>query len=282
MKIVRTMVSAAACLSMLTASAQAFHCPSDTVKAMEIIRDFREPGADPSAKCGEIAMVFVGTPYEPVTEIDSLAHNVIRLDAFDDMSFLNAVTAIARQAVSPGHIRPLEFSDELRNLTYRRGEDHGFPSKMVYAADWIVDNKSRGLVKEITENYSDSFKTKSLDFVTRNRGKYASLKDSSTYEAQKMVEMGFRTHKIPHMKRESSGNKDVAADLREGDIVMVLTNDPLLDTLTIGFLKKRDDGMHLIHVSREAGKVVEEEEPLPRFMKRNAKNTYGWRWLRIL
>ena len=153
---------------------------------------------------------------------------------------------------------------------------------MVYAADWIVDNKSRGLVTEITENYSDSFKTKSLDFVTRNRGKYASLKDSSTYEAQKMVEMGFRTHKIPHMKRESSGNKDVAADLREGDIVMVMTNDPLLDTLTIGFLKKRDDGMHLIHVSREAGKVVEEEEPLPRFMKRNAKNTYGWRWLRIL
>ncbi|MDE6237641.1 MAG: DUF1460 domain-containing protein [Muribaculaceae bacterium] len=253
----------------------------DTVKIMNIIEMNYTPGGDPTRLVGKVAESFVGTPAEEVTMEDTTGDLNMRTDAFDDMSFLNTVVALARLSTSPGHKRINEYADELRNITYRRGNEDGFASKMVYVSDWIVDNKSRNNVTELTENYSDQFRTKSLEKVTRERSRYAALKDSAAYEAQKMVEMGYRTHKIPHLKREYAAYKDVKDNLKDGDIVIILSPEPSTDALEIGVLREREDGFHLIHPSKTEGKVVEEPEVLDRYLKRNAKRTYGWRWLRL-
>ncbi|MBD5288604.1 MAG: DUF1460 domain-containing protein [Bacteroides sp.] len=258
-----------------------YHCESDTSRVMSLIRENFSPGGDPGEIAGKIAESFIGVPYEEVTRKDSTGHLNVRVDAFDDLSFLNEVTAIARLSTSPGHKRVNEFERELENVSYRRGEDKGFPSRMLYFSDWTVDNKSRNIVKELTESYSDNFRTKSLEKVTRSRDQYAALTDSAVFEDQKMVEMGFRTHKVPHLKREQASHKDVMADMRDGDIVVLLTSDPITDALEIGFIRKRDDGLHFIHPSTEKGMVVEEKDTFDRYLKRNAKRTYGWRWLRL-
>lgn len=263
------------------ATAQMFHCENDTAKAMELVRKYHSPGADPSKLCGDIAAEFVGVDYVPVTKEDSLGVAEIRVDGFDEMSFVNMVSAIAKLATSPGNAWPKDLWMVLENVTFRRGERNGFPSKMLYAGDWILDNRSRDNVKELTEDYSDNFKTKSLEYASRHRSEYAALKDSATYDRQKMVEFGYRTFKIPHMKRESVGWKDVSSDLRDGDIMVVLSNAPDTDINRIGFIKKRDDGFHLIYASEKDGKVVEDKEPLLRMMRKLAKETYGWRWLRL-
>lgn len=258
-----------------------YHCEEDTAKVMTLVRKNFSPGGDPSEIVGKIAETFIGMPREEVTMNDSSGHLAVRIDAFDDLSFLNEVMAIARLSTSPGHKRINEFEKELENVSYRRGEDKGFPSKMLYFSDWAVDNKSRNNVKELTERYSDLFKTKSLEKVTRNRDSYAALKDSAVFEDQKMVEMGFRTHKVPHLKREQASQKDIISEMRDGDIVVLLTSDPATDALEIGFVRKREDGFHFIHPSIESGAVVEEKDTLDRYLKRNAKRTYGWRWLRL-
>lgn len=263
-------------------SAQKFHCPQDTTKAMELIREFHNPGGDPSKITGKIAEKLVGAAYEPITKQDSTGAVEIRLDGFDEFSFVNTVAALAKTATSPGHARPKDLEIMLEQLTFRRGEADGFPTRMVYGGDWVVDNRSRGNIKEITEDYSENFKTKSLEWVSRHREDYAALKDSATYERQKMVEFGYRTFKIPHMKRESADWKQIVPELREGDLIMILTNQPDKDVWEMGYLVKRADGMHLIHASESEGKVVEESEPLGRYIKRNAKQVYGWRWIRII
>ncbi len=264
-----------------TIQAQDFHCPDDTVKAMALVRKYHNPGGDPSKVCADIAAELVGAPYVPVAKQDSLGVAEIRLDGFDEMSFVNTVAAIAKLSTSPGNAWPKDLGMELDKLTFRRGERNGFPSRMLYAGDWILDNKSRDNVKELTEEYSESFKTKSLEYASRHRDEFAALKDSATYDRQKMVELGYRTFKTPHMKRESFGWKGVAEDLKDGDLVVLMSNAPYTDMHEIGFLKKRDDGFHLIHASEKNGKVVEEAEPILRYVKRNAKTIYGWRWLRI-
>lgn len=274
-------IAAISIISVGTATAQTWHSEEDTERAMALVREFHDPGGDPSEKAGPIAERLIGTEYRNLTMEDSTGHLQIRMDAFDDMGFLNTVVALARLATSPGHKRPEEFENAIREVTFRRGVDNGFPTRMVYAADWVVDNKSRGIIKEMTEIYSDQFKTKSLDYVTRHRDLYRALADSATYEEMKMVEMGFRTHKIPHMRRESSDWKDIAPALRDGDIIMLLTPDNTTDVLEIGIIRRRDDGFHYIHPSETAGKVVEEPEPLGRYIKRNAKKVYGYRWLRL-
>lgn len=264
-----------------TAEAQTFHCVADTTKAMDLIRKYHQPGNDPSPLCGDIAAELVGAPYVPVTLEDSVGDAPIRLDGFDEMSFLNTVAALAKLATSPGHARPKDLGMIIDNLTFRKGEKSGFHMRMNYAADWILDNKSRGNVKELTEDYSEHFKTKSLDYLTRNREKYAALKDSTTYEKLRMIELGYRTFKIPHMRRESTEWKEVKSMLRDGDIIVLLTNEQDKDIFNIGFIKKREDGYHFIHASEKNGKVMEESEPLGKYIKRNSKYIYGWRWIRL-
>lgn len=261
--------------------AQSFHCANDTAKAMELTRKYYQPGKEASPLCGDIASELVGVPYVPITKEDSVGDAQIRLDGFDEMSFVNTVCAIAKLATSPGHSRPKDLGMVLDNLTFRKGVKDGFPMRMNYAADWILDNKSRGNVEELTADFSDLFKTKSLDYLTRHRGEFAALKDSATYEKLRMVEFGYRTFKIPHLKRESTEWKNIQPELRDGDLIVLLTNEQDKDIFNIGFIKKRDDGFHLIHATDKNGKVVEELEPLGRYIKRNSKYIYGWRWVRI-
>ena len=259
----------------------AYHSPADTVTALKIIEDFKEPGGNPAKLMGPIAERFIDVSYYPVTKNDTLGIGELRLDGVDEMSLISVVAGLARTATSPGHKRPVDCEVAINEFTFRRGEPNGFASRMIYGADWALDTKARGLVKELTETYSDQFRTKSLDKVTRNRNQYAALNDSATYEAQRMVEMGFRTHKIPHMKRESTEWKQVAEDLQDGDILMLLTPEVTTDTYEIGILRERPDGLHFIHVSQDEGKVVEEKEPIGRYIRRNAKKIYGYRWLRL-
>lgn len=258
-----------------------YHCEADTAKVMRLVRENFSPGEDPGGKTGIVAEAFLGVPYEEVTMNDSAGNVNIRVDAFDNITFLDEVVALARLSTSPGHKRITELEKELENVSCRRGEDNGFSGKLLYFSDWAVDNKSRNNVKELTENYSDQFRTKSLEKISRNRDSYAALRDSAVYEEQRMVEMGFRTHKVPHLKREQAAHKDVIAEMKDGDIIVLLTADPSTDALEIGFVRERADGFHFIHPSKEKGEVVEEKDTLDRYIKRNAKRTYGWRWLRL-
>lgn len=262
--------------------AQRYHCPQDTAEAMAIIREFHNPGGNPSTLTSRIAERLIGRAAADISKEDSLGIPEIRLDGFDKFSFINAVAALAKTATSPGIIRPRDVERAIENLTFRHGEAEGFPTRLMYGGDWVVDNRARGNVKELTEDYSDQFKTKSLSWVTRHRNEYAALRDSDTYERQRMVEMGFRTFKIPHMKRESTEWKQVAAELQDGDLLMLLTPNPDTDVLEAGYIINRPDGFHFIHLSEKDGKVVEEQELLSRYIKRRAKEIYGWRWLRII
>ena len=258
-----------------------YHCANDTTIALGLVRECYNPGGDPGATAGKVAESFVGVPFEEVTKNDSTGSLALRADAFDDMTFLNTVAAISRLSTSPGHKRINELERELENLSCRRGEEKGFASRMLYLSDWVVDNKARKNIIEETETYSDSFRTKSLDKVTHSREEYAALRDSAAYEDMKMVEMGFRTHKVPHLKREQAATGYVDEEMRDGDIIVLLTPDASTDAAEIGFVRKREDGFHFIHPSASAGKVVEEKETLARYIKRNAKRIYGWRWLRL-
>lgn len=264
----------------LSLSAVRIHAPADTVKLNTMISTMRESGGKVSEKMSEVATAFLGTPFGETIKNDSLGNVVINLSEFDDIDFLNSVLAMSMTLTSPNP-RWREYGANLEKVGYRRGVDKGFPTKMVYGGDWIVDNISRGNVKELTEyDNNPNFKTKSLEYVTRHRDQYKALGDSAVFADMKMVEMGFRTHKIPHLKKEWASRPAIISDMKDGDIVMLLSNDPEYDVYLTGIVKMREDGPHLIYVSKEAGKVIEDANPLFRQIKKETKRIYGWRWLR--
>lgn len=257
------------------------HCAADTASAIRAVRSVAAPGAAPSTVAAALASSLVGVPYESAMRTDSTGRLQLRLDAFDEISFVNTVAALAKAATQPGSARIGDIEEALVSMSCRRGEENGFPSIMAYGADWAIDNKGRGNISELTESYSDLFKTKSLDYLTRHRAEFPALADSAAFDRQKMLEMGFRSHKIPYMKRQSFEWKDVMEEMADGDIVMLLGNNPEFDWVTMGFVVRKDDGFHLVYASPEQGKVVIEEMPLSRYVKKNAARIYGYRWFRL-
>lgn len=285
MKKISTVIKAAILMAAFMGAddirSQRFQSAADTIKVNEIIRELAEPGAKAQGKVLPVAEKLIGTPYGETTQNDSVGTVCVNLSEVDDIDFLNTVVAMAKTLTSPNP-RWREYAAQLQNVSRRRGEDKGFISKMIYGGDWVVDNVYRGNIQDLTE-YGDNpnFKTKSLEYVTRNRDRYKALADSATYEDMRMVEMGFRTHKIPHMKKEWASDKNLTEDMHDGDIIMFLTNEPDKDVYLIGVVKKEADGPHLIYPSAVEGKVIEDENVLSRHIKKETKRIYGWRWLRL-
>lgn len=255
--------------------------PSDIISAMQMVRDNYKPGENPASFVRFFAEKLIDTPFEPVSQKDTLCLPVIRLDAFDEMTFINTVAALAKTATEAGMLRDDDLAENFESMSFRKGKADGFTSKLLYGADWATDNKSRGNISELTEDFSTLFKTKSLEYITRNRELYPVLADSAAFERQKMMEFGFRTHKIPHLKRESTDWKEISQEMKDGDILMLLTPEDNRDIFEIGIVARDDDGFHFIHASPRDGKVVKEAEPLGRYIKRHSKETYGYRWFRI-
>ncbi len=106
------------------------------------------------------------------------------------------------------------------------------------------------------------------------------MKNPETYDKVRMMEMGYRSHRIPHMKKQSSSNKPLHELMQDGDVVIMLSNEIDFDIYDIGFVEMKDGEPYLIHISHENGKVVADPYPMSRLFKLEGQHFYGFRWLR--
>lgn len=259
--------------------------PSDDFQLSEISRLLHLPGLsldNPAENCGIIATALVGRGHDSYYNTDSVANLRLNVTTFTPMSFVNNVIALARAATKSTDPAVSDFSTALRESWCRRGMDNGFTSLMWHVSDWAGDNIYRNYITEITENYDGTIdRMKSLDYLTRHRNEYAALSDSATYQKIRMTEMGFRTHRVPTLKKETINRKQLLSDLRNGDILVMNPQEDGIDFRYIGFIVIREDGPHFIHYSPEEEKIIEEKEPLQRYFKLKTKIFNGYRLFRL-
>lgn len=268
-------------MTAVSAAAVNVHCSDDEKDVETIVMSLRGSDASLGPRVSSAAISLLGRPYSPTTQLDSVGNLAVNLHSFDDVDFLYTVVALAKASEGLG-IPVTEYERNLEAVSRRGGVDKGFTSKMLYGADWIVDNIYRGIVEErVPAGTTPSSKIKSLDYVSHHREDYKCLADSAAFENLRMIEFGFRSHKIPHLKREELGRKNFLEEVRDGDIIMFLTNDNDRDIYLTGVVVKREDGPHLIYASEKDGAVIENELTLMEMAKRHSKHTYGFRWLRL-
>ncbi len=256
------------------------HCEEDTVKISNLLRLTAENGGSLGERCVFVAHQLIDTPLAKAPDNDMDGTVVLDMHGFDRMGFVNNVIALA-QASMKKLPTVKEFSLALEGVSRRKGIDEGFSSKLMYGADWIVDNVYRGNIKEMTEYLTGGgFKTKTLDYVTRHKDEFPALKDSVVYDKVKMAEMGYRSHRIPHLKKQSAGNKPLHELMQNGDIIMMLSPEIDYDIYDIGLIEMKDGVPYMIHISYETDKVVEDPYPLSRLFKIEGQHFYGYRWLR--
>lgn len=271
-------------LSVVTASAKRLpvHCVEDEAKALTIIESLKTGDSELGHRMVQAAEALIGTPADSYYSSDSLATLRVNVDSFSPLMFVNNVIALAKASENPGPGDIVSFERQLEDISCRRGEDKGFPSIMYHAADWIVDNVARGNVRELTEDYAGVVvRTKSLDEMTRKRGDFAALADSAVFESVRLTEMGFRTHRIPTLKKETIKKKEVIEDLRDGDIIILVPNRDGIDYYDIGVISVENGLPYLIHLSPHSKTVEKEKEDLARYMGLVTKNFQGYRILRL-
>lgn len=254
----------------------------DTIKVREILTELRsQEGEDVGMRIARAAEALEGKGKDKDIYNDSTASLTLNMNGFTAMSFVNNALALGKVSMSPtGGWR--SFGTELTNLACRQGNDKGFPSIMWHVSDWAGDNIYRGNLKELTENYDGARSmTISLDYLTTHRDDFAALKNKDNYENVRMWEMGFRSHKIPYLPRQAMGNKEVEEDMRNGDVIALVSDKNGTDRYCIGIVIMRADGPHLIYFDEQKGKVVEEAEPMKRYLNRIAKYIKGFRWFRV-
>lgn len=278
MSVVATVMMSAA--FSITASAYRIHCDSDTVKVGAMLSRIAENGGTIGERCVFAAKQLVDIPWAPASDNDSIGTLVINMHGLDRMEFLNVVMALADASMKKlPTVR--EYAYSLESIARRKGVDEGFPSQLFYGADWIVDNVYRGHVKEMTEYMTGGgFKTKTLDYMSRHRDEFPALKDEKVLDKIRMMEMGYRSHRIPHLKKQSAGNKPIHEIMKNGDIIMLLSPEIDYDVYDVGFIEMKNGEPYLIHISHENGKVVADDYPLSRLFKIEGQHFYGYRWLR--
>lgn len=256
------------------------HCAEDTIKVSEQLRKTAEHGGTLGERCVFVAKELAGTPWAQPADNDEKGTIMINLHGLDRLGFVNTVMAIAH-ASTQKLPRVKEYERFYEQFSRRKGQDDGFASQLFYGAEWIVDNIYRGNLKEMTEYVGGGgFKVKTFDYMTRHRDEFPALKDQAVFDAVRMNEMGYRSHRLPHLKKQSAGNKPLHELMLDGDIILMLSSDIDYDIYDIGFIEIKDGEPYLIHISRDKGVVTEDPYPLNRLFKLEGQHFYGYRWLR--
>jgi hypothetical protein len=223
---------------------------------------------------------FIGTPYVASTLEDSVERLTVNLDELDCTTYIETVMALTL-TINEGRSSWRDFLYNLERLRYRNGTIDGYSSRLHYVSDWVVDNVHRGIFSEVTTQIPQhDYIVKTLDYMTSHRDQYPQLADSAQYERIKNVEVGYRSHRFPYIKRERLNNKPVKGELRSGDIIAIVTRTAGLDVSHFGIVIVDNGTPYLMHASSTAKSVVIDKTPLFDMLRRS-RTAIGIRVFRI-
>lgn len=258
---------AAACILSAEAQHIRWHNEGTDTIAINNLLDKAAKISNPNERVALLAEEFKGTPYVAGTlESPDGECITVNLDQVDCTTLIDNIMALA---VTAGEHRTSwrDFIYNLERLRYRGGRINGYPSRLHYISDWVVDNTHRGNFTETTADCPlASHEIKTIDFMTANRKSYPALADSATFAKMKEAEIGYRSHRFPIIKTP----KVTAAAktfLRTGDIIALCTGKKGLDVSHMGILFINDKGIpYLLHASSKSGKVILDTTPLDRYL----------------
>jgi len=215
-----------------------------------------------------LGLSFEGTRYAPGTlELAGDERLVVNFEEFDCVTFVENVLALARfiRLARPGI---LDSETEARDLyrrilteiRYRGGTVDGYPSRLHYFTDWILDNEGKGFGREITANLGGVEDSRAVDFMSKHPEAYRQLSDPLSLSAireREVVLSGLTRYRIP--EEEISAR---SAGIRDGDIVAATSNVDGLDVAHTGLAVWQGDALHLLHAPLVGESVEVSTRPL--------------------
>ena len=274
------MLWGAAASAMPLAEVRFHNEKSDTLRLNELLSKGPDNRASSNATIATLGREFIGTPYVASTLEDTEERLTVNLDELDCTTYVETVMALAL-TLEEGRTSWRDFLYNLERLRYRNGTVDGYGSRLHYVSDWVVDNVHRGTFREVTNQIPQhDYQVKTLDYMSSHRDSYPQLADSVQFERIKSMEIGYRSHRYPYIKKERLNNKPVKEALREGDIIAITTRTPGLDVSHFGIVVIEKGVPYLMHASSAAKEVVIDKQPLFDMLRRS-KTATGIRVFRL-
>lgn len=238
----------------------------------------------------KIAEQFLGTAYVSFTLEHEPEHLLVSLDKTDCILFVEQCTAFAltvkglsiQQAGDGEHYALREEPNcvstkpsydlllhNVQNLRYRLGVVDGYASRLHYTSEWILQNQTNGLMREITPQIGVEHE-QPFYFMTEHMDQYRQmLGDSIGQQRIREAEMRLEAQ-APYYKItwEQLQDPAIISQIHSGDIITFVDSHPGLDLAHVALAYEMDGEMHFIHASY-GGKCVMKE---PRTLAEYAKN----------
>ena len=212
-----------------------------------------------TAICGR---ALLGTKYKGFTlEIDDhIEAPSVNLTGLDCWTFFETALATARMLDEPReNWTPQTLLRYIELDRYRGGQCNGYLTRLHYLEDWLQDNASRGLVRDLTRALGGVRAPHSAVEMQRAWKSYRQMRTDPAVRAG-IARMENRIADTPFYYIPKSRVPAIEPMLQSGDIISICSHDgTLIGTSHVGLAYRTPDGvLHFMHASapHNAGKVI--------------------------
>ena len=245
----------------------------DSIRVMQILNDASKQRAGTNLIL-YIARQFKNIPYVSHTlEPNDDERLIVNLRQLDCTTFVETVLALYR-CVKAGKLTFEDYCQQLQLIRYEGGEKPHYTRRLHYFTSWIEDNKKLGICEEIQKPNPPftALQIVSVNWMTTHVKNYRMLANRPDWvpairEMEKKIE-GKRYRYIPQVHVKNT--RILRNTVKDGDIIVIITNKKGLDTQHLGFASWHKDGLHLLNASSIHKKVIEEPMTLRQYLYKHS------------
>lgn len=243
----------------------------DSLKVVSLLKEASSLKSKPKSWMLWFGKKFVGVPYVGGTldkgKREELIVNTSELDCTTYVELVTALTLCAERHETSF----ASFCNHLKHVRYIGGEV-SYEKRQHYFTVWIQDNAKEGIVEDIQANPPFTAIQKiQVNWMTTHPNNYQMLKGNPTrLKGIKALENSINGKSFRYVPKASIANNTLfRKTIKDGDILVIITNKKGLDTTHIGLASWHSDGLHLLNASSIHKKVIDEPMTLRTYMSKH-------------
>ena len=179
---IRLLITAILTVSMLnSAEASVRTSPQDSLIYTRTMQELLPYAGLPAGELMvKTAGMFYGTPYKGgtlETVPEALTVNLHETDCILLVETCTAMTILLKGCTDGGIPSFEDFCAMLRTLRYRDGITDGYPSRLHYTSEWLLQAQDNGFLKEVTAELGGIPLNQVFSFMSSHRDNYPRLRE---------------------------------------------------------------------------------------------------------
>ena len=208
----------------------------------------------------KIGKLFLGSTYVGGTlEVNEQEMLVVNFKQQDCTTFIEYVMAFS-YCIENQQYKTYNYFKALTKIRYRNGVIDGYLSRLHYFSDWIKDNQSKGMVRDISKSLGGVQRQKTINFMSNHLDIYKAIKSEQEILTLKQIEFDLNNQVFYFIPQDSI--KAIELLIPNGSIIALTTSISGLDIVHVGLAYKKDEKIYLMHASSDFKSVTISQKPL--------------------